>query len=71
MKNRAELDALAWQILEEKVPRPGPPPGYPDSPRPSNYVELSELIHDCGDFEYSWPSSSRNIARGSAGSASI
>jgi hypothetical protein len=54
VKNRAEIDALCWKLLEDKVPRPGPPPGYPASPRPANLVELAELIRDCGDFEHCW-----------------
>jgi hypothetical protein len=54
MKTRVEIDALCWKVLEEKVPRPGVPPGYPAGPRPSNYAELAELIRDRGDFELAW-----------------
>jgi hypothetical protein len=54
MKSRAEIDALCWKILEEKVPRSGPPPSYPAGPRPGNFVELAAMIADHGDFEHAW-----------------
>jgi hypothetical protein len=53
-KSRAEIDELCWQILENKVRRQGPPPGYPPGPRPSNFVELAQMIEDTGDFEHCW-----------------
>jgi hypothetical protein len=40
--------------LEDKVPRPEPPPGYPASPWLANFVELAALIRDKGDFELAW-----------------
>jgi hypothetical protein len=54
MKTRTEIDELAWKVLEEKVPRPGSPPGYPAGPRPSNFVELAAVARDRGDFELAW-----------------
>ena len=53
-KTRAEIDEIAWRILEDRVPCLGPPPGYLASPRPANYIELAALIADQGDFELAW-----------------
>lgn len=54
MKTRTEIDAIAWKVLEEKVPCAGPPPGYPASPRPANFAELGQMIEDTGDLEHCW-----------------
>jgi hypothetical protein len=51
-KTRAEIDELCWKILEDKIPHPGPPPGYPASPRPSNFVELAAMIGNHESFEH-------------------
>jgi hypothetical protein len=54
MKTRAELDQLAWAIIEEQTPRKGLPPGYAASGRPSNFQELADMIAATGDFELAW-----------------
>jgi hypothetical protein len=53
MKTRAEIDAIAWKTLEDKIPHPGPPPDYPSSPRPANFAQLAQMTNDTGDLAHS------------------
>jgi hypothetical protein len=53
MKSRAEIDALAWKIIEDKIPQAGSPPGYDISGRPANFHELFLMTLATKDFERS------------------
>lgn len=53
MSSRAELDAIAWDIIDKTAGRPTPPPGLAASGRPCNYEGLAELSARW-DHELAW-----------------
>lgn len=53
MNRRAKLDAIGWEILDQKAAAPGEPPGLAVSGRPANYKELADLS-ERWDPELAW-----------------
>jgi hypothetical protein len=50
MNKRAELDKMAWGIIDKRVPATGSPAGYAASGRPANFVELGIMAAELGDM---------------------
>jgi hypothetical protein len=51
---RAELDALAWQIIHNQPRSRNPPFGLAACERPCNFRELYDLMERRDDFEHAW-----------------
>jgi hypothetical protein len=52
-QKRARLDAIAWEVLDNKVASSDTPAGLAASGRPANYVEFAELAAR-KDYEHAW-----------------